>query len=132
MKSCAQLYLNLAPGLELDRAPIPFLAEDQCEPPSPSAAHKGPVEECLQCSHIFFPNPYPDLRRHKKSSQDAGVAGSAGSAAVGKAGGGSAASSTDILADPDAEGWGRLAPLCDIAACCASFCGTPSYRTNPG
>jgi hypothetical protein len=45
MKSCVQLYLDLAPGLELDRVSTPFLDEDGRDAPSRSAAHKGPLEE---------------------------------------------------------------------------------------
>ena len=72
MKSCVQLYLDLAPGLELDRVPTPFLDEDQRESPARCASHKGPLEECPWCHHTFPPSPYLDLwayEHHRKAQR---------------------------------------------------------------
>jgi hypothetical protein len=69
MKSCVQLYLDLAPGLELDRVSTPFLDEDGRDAPSRSAAHVGPLEECPWCAHTFPPNPWPDLRAMEASKR---------------------------------------------------------------
>ena len=77
MRSCVQLYPDLAPGLELDRVSTPFLDEDGRDAPSRSAAHKGPLEECPWCAHTFPPSPWPDLRAYEASrkSQRATSAG---------------------------------------------------------
>ena len=69
MKSCVQLYLDLAPRLEPDPVSMPFLGEDGRDAPSRSAAHKGPLEECLRCTHTFPLNPWPDLRAYEASKK---------------------------------------------------------------
>ena len=110
MTSCVQLYLDLAPGLELDRVPIPFLDGDGRDAPSRSAAHKGPLEECPWRAHTFPLNPWPDLRayeQHKKSQQSTASGVVLGSAA----GGDDAASGVAPSPPAVAEDRGRLAPV---------------------
>ena len=46
MKSCVQLYLDLAPGAKLKTVATPFLNEDQHDAPARRPAGNGPVEEC--------------------------------------------------------------------------------------
>ena len=61
MKSCVQLYRDLAPGAELRKVSTPFLAEDQRDSPARGPAGTGPVEECPWCAHAFAPNPYTSI-----------------------------------------------------------------------
>ena len=70
MKSCVQLYRDLAPGATLRQVATPFLAEDQRDSPARGPAGAGPVEECPWCCHSFSPNPYPSvsaLEKHRKN-----------------------------------------------------------------
>ena len=82
MKSCVQLYLDLAPGLKLDPVSTPFLDEDGRDAPSRSAAHKGPHKECPWCAHTFPPNPWQDLRAYEASKKSQRATPAAGEEAL--------------------------------------------------
>ena len=74
MRSCVQLYLDLAPGATLRTVATPFLAEDQRDSPARGPAGTGPVAECPWCCHTFTPNPYSAvsaLEKHRKAQRHA-------------------------------------------------------------
>ena len=123
MRSCVQLYLDLAPGATLRTVATPFLAEDQRDSPARGPAGTGPVEECPWCCHTFTPNPYSSvsvLEKHRKAQRHAvsasadskrgvpsgtGGASTAGTGGSGKGSTGGASTANDF---PDR---GRLAPV---------------------
>ena len=75
MKTCVELYLELAPGAVLTPATTTFLQEDQRDSLARGPAGNGPVEECPWCCHTFPPNPYSsisELERAKKVRQCGG------------------------------------------------------------
>ena len=67
MRSCVDLYKELAPGVTLHEAHTPFLAEDHRDSPARGPAGSGPVEECPWCKHTFPPNPYPSINELEKA-----------------------------------------------------------------
>ena len=108
MKSCVQLYLDLAPGTTLHKVATPFLQEDQKHSPARARAGTGPVEECPWCRHTFSPNPYSsisELDKHRKALVSSGGASSTGNQE--SALGGCGASSS---APAQMGGWRPLLP----------------------
>ena len=110
MRSCVDLYLELAPGATLRRVATPFLREDQRDAPARAPATNGPCEICTWCNHSFPPSPYASLQEYERQRKlDQGPSGTSSGRAVEQSTG--RRSGGDVSVDPEANDLGRLAPV---------------------
>ena len=67
LKSCIDLYQELAPGVKLKKVSTPFLSEDHRNSPARGPAGTGPVEVCPWCECPHAPNPWKNIDEYDKA-----------------------------------------------------------------
>ena len=68
MRSCVQLYEELAPGVKLKKVPTPFLNDDHRDSAARGPIGTGPVEVCPWCECPHAPNSWPSMEAHDKDA----------------------------------------------------------------